>query len=162
MKVFYNNKPIKSGEFLTISETKRKPKITLNVNPDKFYTLILHDPNAVGGNKIHWAIINILNNDISSGTDIIPYKGPAPPTNTGIHHYKFELYEQSTYHNIKPIDERFFTMDKIRDILKLNNRKPKSHTQFKIQSNNSIMAWEVLLPITFVGALVAGLAFNAK
>jgi phosphatidylethanolamine-binding protein (PEBP) family uncharacterized protein len=160
MEVIYNNKSIKNGEFLKVAETKKQPKIKLDMNPEKFYTLIVHDPNAVGGNKIHWAIINILNNDIKNGIVIIPYKGPAPPANTGVHHYKFELYEQPRYHNINPIDERFFTMDEIRDRLKLNNRKPKIRMQFKIQSDDQIINWEVIIPITFAGALVAGLMLN--
>lgn len=161
MEVLYNNKSIQNGEFLKVAETKKQPKIKLDTEPNKFYTLIVHDPNAIGGNKIHWAIINIINNDIKNGIDIIPYKGPAPPTNTGIHHYKFELYEQSRYHNIKPIDERFFKMDEIRDKLKLNHRKPKFRTQFKIQTDYPMMSWELLIPITFGSALVAGIMLNS-
>jgi phosphatidylethanolamine-binding protein (PEBP) family uncharacterized protein len=160
MEVVYNNEFIKNGEFLKVAETKNQPKIKLNVNPEKFYTLVVHDPNAVGGNKIHWVIINIVNNDIKNGKDIIPYKGPAPPTNTGVHHYKFELYEQSKYHNIKPIDDRFIKMDEIRDRLKLNNRKPKFRKQFKIQTDDLMTTWEFLIPITFAGALVAGIVLN--
>ena len=142
MEVIYNNKSIKNDEFLEVAETQKQPKIKLCMNPEKFYTLIVHDPDAVGGNKIHWAIINILNNDIRNGINIIPYKGPAPPKNTGIHHYKFELYEQSRYHNIKQLNERFYKMDEIRDILKLNNRKPKFHIEFKIQTNGQMITLE--------------------
>lgn len=160
MEVIYNKKPIKDGEFLKVSETQNRPKIKLDMNPEKFYSLIVHDPNAVGGNKIHWAIINIINNNIKNGMDVISYKGPAPPTNTGIHHYKFELYEQNRYHNIKPLSERFFKMDEIRDILRLNNSKPKFRTEFKIQTNDSITSWEVLIPFTLVSVLVTGIILN--
>lgn len=162
MEVFYKNKKIFRGEFLKIEDTKNEPKILLNNNQDtnKIYTLIIHDPNAVGGNKIHWARINILNNDIKNGIDIIPYEGPAPPNNTGIHHYKFELYEQSMYHNVKPLNERFFTMDEIRDILKLKNTKPILNTEFKIQTDDQIKRLEYFIPIAFAGLLIAGIIFK--
>lgn len=87
-----------------------------NVNPPlsitgvpakaKSLTLIMHDPDAVSGDFVHWTMW-----DISTGTEIIAvnglpagaiqgingggknqYMGPCPPTGTGTHHYLFELY----------------------------------------------------------------------
>lgn len=160
MEIFYDNKLINNGEFLQVDKTQSKPIIKLNLNPNKFYTLILHDPDAVGGNKIHWAIINIVNNNIKNGKDIIPYKGPQPPTNSGIHHYKFELYEQSNYHNVKSINERFLNMYQIRDKLKLNNHKPKFKIQFKIQSNKDVLTYQYLPVFTFTVLLLSGFILN--
>jgi len=94
MKIFYNDKKLSNGEFLKVKDVQVEPKIELTTNPNKVYTLIVHDPNAVGGDKIHWLRANITNNDINSGTDILPYVGPAPPPNSGMHHYIFELYEK--------------------------------------------------------------------
>ena len=113
MKIFYNDKKISDGEFLNVKDVQVEPEIKLRTNPNKIYTLILHDPNAVGGDKIHWLRANITNNDINSGTDILPYVGPAPPPNSGMHHYIFELYEK-----------------KIENIPNLNNDR-RELTEFK-------------------------------
>lgn len=113
MKIFYNDKKISDGEFLNVKDVQVEPEIELRTNPNKIYTLILHDPNAVGGDKIHWLRANITNNDINSGTDILPYVGPAPPPNSGMHHYIFELYEK-----------------KIENIPNLNNDR-RELTEFK-------------------------------
>lgn len=117
---YNNNKLLKDGEFLKVSETQIQPEIKLNVDPNEIYTLIVHDPNAVGGNKIHWARINIKNGDIHSGKDIIPYLGPAPPRYTGIHHYIFELYKQKRENKLGQIETRAFKMNNFRNKLKIS------------------------------------------
>jgi phosphatidylethanolamine-binding protein (PEBP) family uncharacterized protein len=119
MKIFYNDKKISNGEFLKVKDVQVEPSIQLNVNPNKIYTLILHDPDAVGGDKIHWFKVNIKNNDINSGTDILPYVGPAPPPNSGMHHYIFELYEKEIENipNLNDEDRRELTkLKKVFDI----------------------------------------------
>jgi len=139
MEIIYNNKSIKNGEFFEVMKAKRRPRLFINMNPYKYYTLIFHDTNAIGGNKIHWILINITDNDVKNGTEIISYNGPNPPINTGIHHYKFELYEQPKYNDdLCKINERFFTMNKILKKLKLKNYNLKFHTQFKIQTNEKV------------------------
>ena len=96
MEIYYsNNKLYKNNIFLRVSETKNKPKISLkNVPKNKIYSLVMFDPDAVGGNKIHWLITNIINENILCGNEIINYKGPAPPKGSGTHRYVFCLFEQ--------------------------------------------------------------------
>lgn len=90
MQVIYNNNsPVRDGEYLKVFETQRPPKIVYN-NDHPFYVVIMYDPDAVGGTYLHW----IQGSDF---TTYLSYKGPAPPPNTGDHHYIFELY-------IKPKD----------------------------------------------------------
>ena len=69
-------------------------------------TLVVHDPDAVSGDYLHWLVY-----DIPPGSDGIPvnnvpvgaiqgkngagkavYAGPCPPKGTGTHHYIFDLY----------------------------------------------------------------------
>ena len=121
MEVYYNGKLIKNNEVLTVSETQKQPEIKLNDNPNNVYTLILYDPDAVGGTHIHWSIINIINNDIKTGDTIIPYKGPAPPPKSGKHRYIFCLYIQNGKNNIEPINERVIDIDNLENILKVDN-----------------------------------------
>jgi hypothetical protein len=72
----------------------------------KSLALIMHDPDAVSGDYIHWTIWDIdpattaiLEGDAPSGstegvtTAGVPgYVGPRPPRGSGRHRYTFELY----------------------------------------------------------------------
>jgi len=117
MELHNNNKLLKDGDFLKVSEVQKEPNIIFHVNPNKLYTLIKYDPNAVGGTMIHWTKVNITNNDIKTGNNIIPYKSPTPPPKSGKHHYIFNLYEQDRYIFIQPINVRQMELDKIENIL---------------------------------------------
>jgi phosphatidylethanolamine-binding protein (PEBP) family uncharacterized protein len=134
MEVIYKNKLINNNEFLKVLDTQLEPNIKLNVNPNKLYSLIIYDPDAVNGTHIHWVLVNITNNDIKTGNIIIPYKGPAPPPNTGKHRYIFELYEQNGENKLEKINERIFSINEIRN--KLNVENPIFKIQF-ISQNES-------------------------
>lgn len=122
MEVYYNKNLLKNNDFLKPIETQKEPIVKLNVEPLKFYTLIMNDPDAVSGNYIHWTIINISNNNIETGDIIIPYKGPAPPPKSGIHRYNFELYLQDGENNdIKISQERSIEMNIFREKLSLSS-----------------------------------------
>ena len=70
------------------------------------FVLIMHDPDAVSGDFLHWLLWDIPPSTLSIGTNSVPvgaiqgqsgmgdarYIGPAPPAGTGTHHYIFELY----------------------------------------------------------------------
>lgn len=133
MDFLYKNTIILHGQFLQVSDTQKIPKIKLYLNPQKIYCLIMYDPNAKYGNKIHWTIINITNNNIHSGKEIISYKSPAPSPNTGIHHYIFVLYEQTTFLKLKHFSQRFY---KLKDFLTiLNIHTPRLYqTCFRINN----------------------------
>jgi hypothetical protein len=121
MKVYYNNKQLRNDEFLKPSETQIKPEVKLNLNSGKYYTLVIYDPDAVGGTHIHWLVTNIKDNNINDSKTIIPYKGPAPPPNTGKHRYIFELYQQNNIINLKPIENRIIPISSLRNLLGLAN-----------------------------------------
>jgi phosphatidylethanolamine-binding protein (PEBP) family uncharacterized protein len=134
MEVLYNGKLINNNDFLKVSETQIEPEIKLNLNPSNLYTLVLYDPDAVGGTYIHWVITNITNNNIKSGNIIIPYKGPAPPPKSGKHRYIFNLYKQNRVNNSEEINERQISIDNLRENFKISN--PIYITQF-ISENES-------------------------
>lgn len=72
----------------------------------KSLALIMHDPDAVSGDYIHWTIWDIdpattaiLEGGAPSGSTegvtsagLPGYVSPRPPRGSGIHHYTFELY----------------------------------------------------------------------
>lgn len=86
----------------------------------KSLALIMHDPDAVSGDYVHWLMW-----DIPPGTDTIAansvpvgaiqgpngsgdnkYTGPCPPAGTGTHHYKFDLYALNTTLSLNPKTNR--------------------------------------------------------
>jgi phosphatidylethanolamine-binding protein (PEBP) family uncharacterized protein len=96
MEINYNNKVV-NKQHLTIKETQIPPVVSLSgLDTNKKYTLIMYDPNAVGGSYIHWIVSNIIGNNFNTGKDIVKYYGPHPPKGTGLHTYIFSLYELNT------------------------------------------------------------------
>lgn len=89
----------------------------VNVPADaKSLALIMHDPDAVSGDFVHWTIwdidpqtTEILEGGAPSGsteglnTNGAPgYMGPKPPSGSGTHHYTFELYALDTMLDLLP------------------------------------------------------------
>lgn len=73
------------------------------VDKNKFYTLVMVDPDAPGSPAgqgwLHMIKSSIRGTDLTadgnlSGTDITPYVGPGPPKNSGTHRYFLYLYEE--------------------------------------------------------------------
>jgi phosphatidylethanolamine-binding protein (PEBP) family uncharacterized protein len=132
MEVYYNNKLVNNNEFLKPSETQVKPEIKYSFENNKLYTLLMHDPDSIHGNRFHWIVVNIFN-DIKNGTDLLSYTGPSPPPKTGTHHYIFELYEQDRSIDMK-LEERNIPMDFVKKILNIG--EPIAVVQF-ISKNQS-------------------------
>jgi phosphatidylethanolamine-binding protein (PEBP) family uncharacterized protein len=121
MEIYYNNNQLTNNDFLTPSETQIKPEVKFNLNSDKYYTLVIYDPDAVGGTYIHWLVTNIKNNNIDDSNILIPYKGPAPPPKSGKHRYIFELYMQNNKINTEPLQQRSISINALRNLLGLTN-----------------------------------------
>ncbi len=132
MEVFYNNKIVNNNELLKPSETQTKHQIKYSFENNKLYTLLMHDPDSVYGNRFHWIVANI-SGDVKNGVDLLPYTGPAPPPKTGIHRYIFELYEQDRNIDVN-MEERNLPMEVVKN--KLNIGEPISVIHF-ISKNES-------------------------
>jgi len=117
MRIQYLTHRIHNNIYLTPSQTASAPQVTFK--PDRYhyyYTLVLFDPNAVGGNRIHWLVINIPGNDIHQGEVLFSYDGPHPPKGTGIHHYCFVLLLQLAGRMIlprPPFSTRYLSMKQL-------------------------------------------------
>jgi Raf kinase inhibitor-like YbhB/YbcL family protein len=86
----------------------------------KSLSLIMHDPDAVSGDYVHWLIwdINPQTQTISPGSVPVgavqglnsdgtnKYIGPCPPVGSGVHRYIFELYALDITLNLPPNTER--------------------------------------------------------
>ena len=97
-----------SGSYLSKIAAASEPKIDFGdlLEKGKYYTLIMHDPNAVNDshNFVHWVITNIQLTNVQ-GHPFLDYKGPAPPSNSGIHNYIFTLYLQPDEFKLTNIEE---------------------------------------------------------
>jgi len=114
MDIYFNSKKIsKNNLFLTINETSNSPNINIIDRSSKLYTLLMFDPEAVGGNKIHWLMVNITNYNINYSDIIFNYKGPMPPKGSGTHHYVFCLMKQKTHIIPIKIKDRFIELDNL-------------------------------------------------
>jgi phosphatidylethanolamine-binding protein (PEBP) family uncharacterized protein len=115
MEIEYPNKiVVRDGMYISPKNSSAVPTIVFMGEKQKLYTLIMLDPDAVGGTRIHWLVVNISDHN---ATVIFPYNGPHPPQGTGNHHYYFALLEQE---NKVPIPRPKFT-----------NRYENIHTVFR-------------------------------
>lgn len=111
MKIDYDGAIVQDGVFMTPQKTASEPNIIYNIAANKLYTLILHDPDSIHGDYIHWLKVNI--NIVNTGNTIIDYKGPSPPKGTGTHRYIFLLLEQDGPITLKDKIERTTSLTKI-------------------------------------------------
>lgn len=94
MEIKYDNNTVSEPIFLKPTETQLKPAVSLKgLDDKKYYTLIMSDPDAFGGNHVHWIVTHIKGNNFNTGNHFFEYYGPHPPKNSGTHRYIFSLYE---------------------------------------------------------------------
>lgn len=126
-----------SGLYLSKKDTASAPKIDFGklLEKGKYYTLIMHDPDAVNDNHNvnHWVITNIQSN--STFDTFLAYKGPHPPPGSGVHKYIFNLYLQPNgiSKNTKIIltnDNRSIPVSDLLDQLQLTNENIISSVYF--------------------------------
>uniref|UniRef100_A0AC35FFI9 Phosphatidylethanolamine-binding protein n=1 Tax=Panagrolaimus sp. PS1159 TaxID=55785 RepID=A0AC35FFI9_9BILA len=99
---FGDSVSIVMGNLLVPEELRYKPVIDLSrYDPKKFYTLIFTDPDCPNRSMpterehLHWLVVNITDNTVSKGEEIVPYKAPLPNLGSGLHRYVFILLEQT-------------------------------------------------------------------
>lgn len=88
------------------------PPINIFSVPDKAQslTLVMHDPDAPGGDYLHWLMWDVPPGTESIAVNSVPigavqgqndggqagYTGPCPPAGSGVHHYVFDFYALDT------------------------------------------------------------------
>jgi Cu-Zn family superoxide dismutase len=86
-----------------------EPNIKIHNSTSENYTILMYDPDAVGpapGSKVNYLHYLVMN-----GQTCVPYKGPSPPPNTGVHHYTFVLYKQSAPTQCMSLERSPFDLD---------------------------------------------------
>ncbi|KAF8978145.1 hypothetical protein BGZ46_006780 [Entomortierella lignicola] len=111
-----DGKEVALGNTLPVKETQHTPQVSFQPeSPNDKYTLIMTDPDAPSRKDPkmreyrHWIVSNLSGSsdfqaaDVSQGTVITPYMGPAPPSGTGPHRYIFLLYKQTSSTDISAL-----------------------------------------------------------
>ncbi len=108
--VFRNGNPIPPQ--YTCKGQNVNPSLNILNTPDgtQSLTLIMHDPDSVHGDFLHWLMWDIPPSTECIGVNSVPvgavqglngagknsYMGPCPPQGTGTHHYIFDFYALDT------------------------------------------------------------------
>lgn len=88
------------GNELTPSDVKQSPRVNWNTKKSTYYTLAMVDPDAPSRLEptyrevIHWLVVNIEENDLTTGDAIFEYLPSGPPKGTGLHRYVQLVYKQ--------------------------------------------------------------------
>ncbi|KAK5646320.1 hypothetical protein RI129_004784 [Pyrocoelia pectoralis] len=97
---FPNNVKVNDGSELTPTQVKNAPIVQWNADPDKYYLLVMTDPDAPSRSNPefrewhHWLVGNIPGMDVGKGEVLSAYIGSGPPEGTGLHRYVLLVYEQ--------------------------------------------------------------------
>jgi phosphatidylethanolamine-binding protein (PEBP) family uncharacterized protein len=94
MQVFYNGQEIKPNSYLEKQKAQVEPKLKLGEKVPDSTTLIMYDPDAVGGTYLHWIVQDYFSPETKKV--ILTYQGPAPPKRSGVHNYIFSLFDNIT------------------------------------------------------------------
>ncbi|XP_018022117.1 39S ribosomal protein L38, mitochondrial, partial [Hyalella azteca] len=104
--------PVYRGNIIKPNEARTVPNVSYPSPPDALWTLQLTNPDGdlykPDSECLHWLITNIHGNDLSSGTEVVPYLPPVPPKGVGYQRMVFVLYRQSAplpeLQHLKPKD----------------------------------------------------------
>jgi protein FLOWERING LOCUS T len=95
LKVHFGTRQVQSN-IIPLANTQGIPSVSIQSGPTTLYTLIMHDPDAVGHSAahpyLHWLVTDIPGPNFNEGNILFSYEAPRPPS--GIHRYYFSLYEQ--------------------------------------------------------------------
>ncbi|KAJ0172955.1 hypothetical protein K1T71_011131 [Dendrolimus kikuchii] len=92
---------VKEGNVLTPTQVKDLPTIEWDAANDKFYTVIMTDPDAPTRKDPkfrewhHWLVGNVPGRNVAGGDTLSEYIGSGPPKGTGLHRYVFLVYQQN-------------------------------------------------------------------
>lgn len=101
MRVMYDGREVREGSCLHPGDAV--PCVEFETRT--YCSMVMFDPDAVGGSKIHWLVLNI--GRVGDGTTVLSYVPPNPPRGSGLHRYVFWILEHD--HRIPPprLSDRF-------------------------------------------------------
>ena len=128
LEVSYGNEQV-SGQELPKTLTQMKPSVKFPTT-GKLYTLVMWDPDVPPISQpgfVHWIATNLQGQNDIETNELIPYKGPAPPS--GTHRYFFGVFEQQGHISPQQPERTHF---QINEFIENNNLKRVSEVFMKI------------------------------
>ena len=106
------------GAELTPLQVKDIPiEVSWPTEPGALYTLVhidLDHPFPTFRGILHWLVVNLSGNDLTSGETIAPYAGSGAPDGAGLHRYALLVFKQSAPLDANLIKQSFqFQTDRI-------------------------------------------------
>lgn len=130
LPVYFKNKQIENDSYVDIQEVQYKPQIKFNVPANKFYTVLMVDPDAPSKDNpenkhwLHWMIIN-------NNNTIVDFQPSSPPIGSGEHRYFIYLLEQQKEIKVPTAYPRQkFPID---SFIKKYNLKPIASAMYKTE-----------------------------
>ncbi|KAL3080232.1 hypothetical protein niasHT_029474 [Heterodera trifolii] len=103
LNVVFDGIPVEPGKEFSVRNLKNAPRVTLNVDPESTFSLVMIDPDNLSRKNpsvaewLHWLVVNIpasnILEGINGGQHQQPYGSPAPQPRTGEHRYVIVLFE---------------------------------------------------------------------
>ncbi|KHN76313.1 OV-16 antigen [Toxocara canis] len=94
---------VQPGQMMSPRNLRFAPRVTLTVDPESTFTLVMIDPDNLSRKNpsvaewLHWLVTNIpasnINEGINGGQHQCAYGSPAPQPRTDIHRYIILLFE---------------------------------------------------------------------
>uniref|UniRef100_A0A0M3I893 Phosphatidylethanolamine-binding protein n=1 Tax=Ascaris lumbricoides TaxID=6252 RepID=A0A0M3I893_ASCLU len=94
---------VQPGQTMSPRNLRFAPRVTLAVDPESTFTLVMIDPDNLSRKNpsvaewLHWLVTNIpasnINEGINGGQHQCPYGSPAPQPRTDVHRYIILLFE---------------------------------------------------------------------
>jgi phosphatidylethanolamine-binding protein (PEBP) family uncharacterized protein len=128
LEVSYGNEQV-SGQELPKTLTQMKPSVKFPTT-GKLYTLVMWDPDVPPISQpgfVHWIATNLQSQNDIETNELLPYKGPAPPS--GTHRYFFGVFEQQGHISPQQPERTHF---QINEFIENNNLKRVSEVFMKI------------------------------
>uniref|UniRef100_A0AC34QJD1 Phosphatidylethanolamine-binding protein n=1 Tax=Panagrolaimus sp. JU765 TaxID=591449 RepID=A0AC34QJD1_9BILA len=103
LNVTFEGIQVQPGMEISPRNLKNAPRVTLKVDPESTFSLVMIDPDNLSRKNpsvaewLHWLVTNIpasnINEGINGGQHQQPYGSPGPQPRTDLHRYLIVLFE---------------------------------------------------------------------
>lgn len=97
LEASFDSYPLQYGQTVPLAVSQNPLHVTLRVNNNSLYTLIMYDMSVPGRSPfLHFLEVNIPGSRIDYGNTLVLYERPSPPPGSGDHTYFVNLYSQNS------------------------------------------------------------------
>jgi phosphatidylethanolamine-binding protein (PEBP) family uncharacterized protein len=122
LEAYFGNHKIHNGEYIDLNDVQKRPVVKFSIPSNKFYTLLMVDPDVPAPNKsiLHWMVVN--------NTDTVMDFKPSKPPGPDEHRYYLYLLEQPDKINVPTYGRTHFSTN---SFINNNRLKPIASVMYK-------------------------------